>query len=390
MPQFAGAKFGEMSWTYHLDPLLSEHPEPLELALVRAFKRLAELYPDQSQSAVYTDEWDLGEELGSLKPVPLKVRKGLLAGERRAYRMALAKALKSLSTELFITTDPASIWPELGVSSVLLLSNGVEWQSKKPLLKSLLGKKDHPGWLAADRVVVQSDASRETLIQTFPQLERRVSVIPPILQEPLAPLEWAEQASIKVRYSGGRDYFLYAGPIREEAQLVELLKAYSLVKKWLLTSMPIIIAGPSTGWTPRFEQLLSTYKYRADVFLELDPEPEVFRQLVASAYLLVAPSPGLYAFYPVEWAWTAGIPVVLGKDPDTAEVAGQAVAMVPKGDIDQLAHTIMLLYKDENLRGKLVEKGQEHASIHHRDATLRAYASLFGQVSGGTSLISQP
>ncbi|ULQ52260.1 glycosyltransferase [Flavihumibacter fluvii] len=363
---------------YNIDPLLQELPRTAAQSLLDAIPDLALSIPDCRHLAITHDE-TLNFEAGTTDPpldlARLKIKARFWENPATARKNALARAFQANQVRLWFTTDPGSVLPGQPVKS-LLLSSARSLLSRQYYPQKRFSQPGVPNWTHAAAIIVPHHHDREALISIFPQLEKTVNVIYPALEEPVLPLSWAEQEQLKMRYSGGRDFFLYAGDLSESQDLIHLLKSYSLVKKWLMTGMPLIMAGPATDWTARLEKMLLTYKYRVDVSVYPDISQTDLKELVAGAYVLVNPGSSTTDAFALQWAFSAGTPVIASQSKDMSEFCKEAAQLSPAGDTDQLAHAMMILYKDEYLRSNLITKGKERAESLNRLNTLQQYKAV--------------
>lgn len=97
-------------------------------------------------------------------------------------------------------------------------------------------------------------------------------------------MEWEEREQIKNTYTEGREYFLFTGNIYPPDQLILLLKAFSHFKKWQLSNMKLVLAGPTNKKTAKLKEKLATYKYKEDVVILENPSPELTNRLFLAAY----------------------------------------------------------------------------------------------------------
>jgi glycosyltransferase involved in cell wall biosynthesis len=360
---------------YNIDPLLAEQASHAAHAQLNAIAELAEGLPAFRHLALTTSpELELQDNATGLELVRLPIPGSLFMSRKWAYRKKLSKWLQTNDVAAWITTDPGSVWSNMGAPAVLL-ANARELLSPLKLDKHTGLARQQPEWIHASLIILPFEADREAVLKALPGLASRCRVILPALEEKLDPITWSEQEQVKLRYSGGRDYFLFAGELAEEQELIHLLKSYSLVKKWLMTGMPLILAGAATDYTPTFEKLLSKYKYRSDVSIYSSLETREIQELVAGAYTLVLPSRSPDFAYPLEWAFAAGTPVLTIDAASLNELAGNATMASPPGDQDQLAHNMMILYKDEHKRNALIEAGRQRAETLNRASTLEQYRS---------------
>lgn len=181
-------------------------------------------------------------------------------------------------------------------------------------------------------------------------------VVQPAAEDPIPALSWAESESVKTQYTGGKDFFLFAGDMDEQHQLLELLKAFSLFKKWQQSNMQLVFAGYETNWAEVFEEKLASYKYRGDVVLLNDlPSAETTR-LIAASYAVVYPCTQPVLPLAIISAVKAGIAVIASDIPVNRE-ATSAACWVDNNTLQEgFAKAMMLLYKDESSKGDIIRQ----------------------------------
>jgi len=103
--------------------------------------------------------------------------------------------------------------------------------------------------------------------------------------------------------------------------------------------------------------------------------------LLAGTYLLSYPFRTGLPTWPLEWALSSGTPLLTTQDSDAQEICAAGASYAKSGDIDAWAHQMMVLYKDEHLRSKLIEKEQERSQELNQSKTLDQYAELLRLLS---------
>jgi Glycosyl transferases group 1 len=194
--------------------------------------------------------------------------------------------------------------------------------------------------------------------------------INPVMPGIVAALSWAETASIKTQYTAGRDFFLFTGDIDEHHQLIELLKSFSSFKKWQQSNMQLVIAGYPTLWTPLFEEKLSSYKYRHDTVLLKNLLPAEMAKLVAASYAMLCTATEKMLPLSLVQAIQSGVAVIARSNPANHQLTDAALWIDNNNVQEGFAKAMMLLYKDENHKGILVQKAKEEAKRFNRQQML--------------------
>jgi UDP-N-acetylglucosamine 2-epimerase len=163
------------------------------------------------------------------------------------------------------------------------------------------------------------------------------------------------QPGIAEKISDGKLFFLAIAEQHFADELVGLLKAFSKIKKMQQTNMRLVISGKPDK---NFQEQLNNYKYRADVIIHQPANFDEIKQLCEAAYAVVLPSgfddAGVYCISALQ----SGVPVVCIKGTASEQTAGNAALFFEKDDYTGLASCMMKLYKDEEGRKKLIEKGK--------------------------------
>ncbi len=350
---------------YYIDPLFQEtQAQPPGQPWLTAIPGLSAALPGYRHLALSFDPGTQMEAQSGLELLFLPLPRISFRSPQQDRNRTLRQWLQDPAHTLLVQFSAADWLSVPGARSLLFTSEADVQQA---------ARQRQQAWQEASLILLPYEQDRLSLAEAYPQIAPRMATLFPALEEPVEALGWAGQEQVKLKYTNGRDYCLYAGPLSEEAGVIQALKAYSNFKKWLLTGMPMVLAGPHTADTDRLEKKLETYKYKADISLYADLEEEEWKNLVAGAYMMVCPAATGYA-QPIAWAHSAGTPVVTVNDLRLREWVGTAAAWSEPGDLEQLAHSMMLLYKDENTRSQLIEKGREQAARQKRTDTIAALA----------------
>ncbi|MBP6686297.1 MAG: glycosyltransferase family 4 protein, partial [Lacibacter sp.] len=163
------------------------------------------------------------------------------------------------------------------------------------------------------------------------------------------------------------EYFIYTGSIHPRKNPVHLLKAFSLFKKRQRSNMKLVFAGRLAWKTDEFTKLLSTFRFRNDVVLTGYLDKKELAALVASAYALIYPSffEG-FGVPPLE-ALQCGVPAIVSNNSAMPEIGADAYLYIEPENPGDIAEKMMLIYKDEALRSRLIENGKKRLSLFSWD-----------------------
>lgn len=231
-------------------------------------------------------------------------------------------------------------------------------------------KRNTPKFLSkANRIVTVSEFSKKDITENYSIDERKIDVIYNGVKNNFHVINDEEKSTVKNKYTGDKEYFLYAGPIHPRKNLINLLKAFSIFKKRQKSGIKLVIAGRLAWKFVSFLQDLKSYKYRDDVVVTgYIPDDELV-QLMGGAYAFVYPSLFEGFGLPVAEAMRSGIPVITSSNSSMQEIAGDSALYADPREPSSIAEKLILIYKDENLRRKLIEMGIERSMQFNWDKT---------------------
>jgi len=226
----------------------------------------------------------------------------------------------------------------------------------------------------ATRVITVSEFSKKDIEQQYPLINKSIKVIPGAAREGFKPLSWEEKEQVKMSYTPeGNEYFICVGGISPRKNLMNVLKAFSLFKKWHKTNMKLVIAGRLAWNYVDFLQKLKTFKYKDEVILTGYLQEEALQKLTAAAYASIYVSNFEGFGLPIVEAMQAGVPVIAGKNSSMIEVGDTAALYADPENPKEIAEYMQLLYRDEQYRKVYIDRGLERAQLYSWDAAASAF-----------------
>jgi len=123
-----------------------------------------------------------------------------------------------------------------------------------------------------------------------------------------------------------------------------------------------VLAGRLAWKNDEFLSLLKTYKYKEEVVLTGYLEESELARLTASAYAAVYPSFFEGFGVPVLEAMQCGVPALTSKDSSMEEISEGVGLYFDPYNVDDIAYKLMFIYKNEDERKALIEKGKPVAA----------------------------
>lgn len=186
-------------------------------------------------------------------------------------------------------------------------------------------------------------------------------IIPPVVGTNTNSLSWSEKESLKISYTGGREYFLAAGSVPNTDFYISLLKGYSQFKKRQLSDMKLLVVTEPGPATEELEEKLKTYKYRHDVELTEQPELQEFEKLLSCAYAYIDLNTGNELSYPLLLAAQTATAVIAANTAVSRQLAPVATYFSAASLQQDVYEAISQLYKDENLKFTMAGSNKEAA-----------------------------
>ncbi|HSQ44390.1 MAG TPA: glycosyltransferase family 1 protein, partial [Ginsengibacter sp.] len=214
-----------------------------------------------------------------------------------------------------------------------------------------------------------SEFCKTDIIKQYKTNADKIKVVYEGINENFKEIGYEEKEKVKAKYTEGNEYFIYTGEIGTHKNLLNLLKGFSGFKKRQKSSMQLLIAGKQ-GWQyEEFFESLRLFKFKDDVKILKDPALEELVKITVAAYAMVQPSlHESFATQPLE-AMKSGVPVIASSTGALPEILADAALYADTRNFKEIAVKMMLLFKDENLRKEIIEKGKIQAEKFNWDIT---------------------
>ncbi|MBS1946837.1 MAG: glycosyltransferase [Bacteroidetes bacterium] len=277
------------------------------------------------------------------------------------YRYQLPALAKKNKADLLITTGgiiASSATAQCAWAAGIVQNK----QSSKSKSYYNLYKKKLKRTLSCAKVIFTvSQKNKMEAVQQYDVDANKIAVIKPFTTEGAKPPSWAERESTKTKFAAGKEYFMALMNHSDEG-LIDLLKAFSQFKKRLQSNMQLVLAGEMLINHIRFTEKMESFKYRADVHVYNQVEENILIKLIAASYGLILPFYEEGAGVDVLHALQAHTALVLDANSPLREIAGNAAWYADFKNSGSLANQLVLLYKDEKIRSRTVEKGKAQAA----------------------------
>lgn len=209
----------------------------------------------------------------------------------------------------------------------------------------------------AFRIATISEYSKYDITDTYKIDLNKIDNVSCGVKENFYPLNDELKKTARIKYAGGAEYFLFIGSMHPRKNIVRLLKAFEVFKKNTNSPLKLVLAGNIFWGDETVQSVISTMTAKNDIVFTGRISDDELVQLLGSAFALTF-VPTFEGFgLPIVEAFQSEVPVICSNTTSMPEVAGNAALLVDPLNIEDIAEKMNLLWVDQMLRVKLIEKG---------------------------------
>lgn len=297
--------------------------------------------------------------LVSTLPKPTEIK-----GAEWVHPDATKQLIAASSSNILIHFSPVALWakqlPSYFIPLTLPhLTGHLSW------LKSLIEKKRFNKTMQAAKKVLALD---EWHAQNRQGVERLY-----LEKAPLPSFEWSQLAPVRSALTDGNQYLL---AFVDTQDIIPIVKAFSVFKKWQLSTMSLVFVLDTEAEKDKAANLLLGYKYRDAV--ELVVIANFTLEWIAAAYLTIFSAMNSHRFQFLTYTMRYQIPFLMHQEnPDHPFICSEMAKAGEYFDFKQpdvLANHFKLYYKDEMYRAA---KGIEiHKAIQSEISQFQQKATI--------------
>jgi len=219
---------------------------------------------------------------------------------------------------------------------------------------------------SSDKIIAISENTKKDLLLNYKIKEEKVKVVYEGVDEafrPIADLKNGSLDMVKAKYGIRGDFILTVSLISPRKNMVNLIRAFSMLKKKGAINHQLVIVGKK-GWLYKevFEEAIASNYEKDIIFCDFVPQYDLVA-LYNAAGVFVYPS--LYEGFglPLLEAMACDCPVVASNCSSIPEVCADAALLVDPHDPAAFSEAILRILSGVTLRKSLVEKGRVRVSV---------------------------
>jgi glycosyltransferase involved in cell wall biosynthesis len=308
---------------------------------------------------------------GASPPWPHRLLGPLPGGDRRWRWTMLAGSIAGVTADRYygrpsLVHSPAGYGPRFRNARHLVTVHDLtvlthrEWHA--PRTSGFFGRVIPATLRSADRIVCDSEWTRQQVLERFPVDPGRVETVHLGVGSAFRPLPRSEAIErIAKRFGLEPPYVLHVGTLEPRKNHVGLLSAFEDLRRAGYPGRLALVGRDGWRVAPILERLASSPAREAVLRI-----PEAVEEDLAALYsacdLFVFPSLDEgFGFPPLE-AMACGAPVVASPRSALLEVLGEAAQQVDPDEHGTLGATLVALWRDEGARAKLSARGPAQAA----------------------------
>ena len=275
------------------------------------------------------------------------------------FEQALPPLLKKINADLFLSPDGyLSLKTKTKSIAVIHDLNFEHYPEDFPWMVRRYYRYYFPRFAKkATRIVTVSEFSKSDIIAKYGINPELIDISCNGMNERYAPLGEKEQIEIRTKYTSGEDYFIFIGALIPRKNVSNLFLAFDIFKSRTRSRLKLVIVGEKKWWTKSMQQHFQNMKYRDDVIFLGRQQVDTLRELLASALALTYVSYFEGFGIPILEAFACKTPVITANITSMPEIAADAALLCYPFNPESIAEAMIKIYKDEDLRNDLIEKG---------------------------------
>ena len=287
------------------------------------------------------------------------------------YEWSLSRYLRKLKPDLFVSPDGyLPLRSKVKTLAVIHDINFEHYPADLPFFNRIYYRYFFSKFARkATRIATVSAFSKKDISETYGISDTKIDVVYNGAGEEFKPVTEDKKAEIRAKYCEGKSFFIFIGSLHQRKNIANLLKAFDLFQNDSNSGYKMVFAGTKRWWTVEMEEAYQSMQHKADVIFTGRITDKELQELTASAFALTYVSLFEGFGIPIIEAFRCDVPVITSNTTSMPEIAGDAACLVDPFSIEDIANVMSKLYKNDNLRLNLIEKGRKRKEAFSWDNT---------------------
>lgn len=289
------------------------------------------------------------------------------------FEFQIPKILKRYKADLFLSPDGyLSLRTKVPQLAVIHDINFVHRPEDLPWLMAKYYNYFFPKFARiAKRIATVSFYSKEDITRSFKVDYDKIDVVYDGINPIFEPISEEEKMQVRLKYTGGCNYFLFVGALHPRKNVSGLLRAFDAFKSINDNPMKLVVVGGKMHKTGDIFETFEDMRYRDDVIFTGRVSTNELHHIYGAAFALTF-IPFFEGFgIPIVEAMSVGVPVICSNTTSMPEVGGNAVVYADPLKYDQITAAMVKITEDDELRKTYIEKGFEQKEKFSWDKTAR-------------------
>ncbi len=289
---------------------------------------------------------------------------------------------------------PLNVQPVAGTCPVVLTIHDVTFLKYPDRLNALrqryLATLTRYSARRARRVLADSAATRQDVVEAFGVPADRIDVVYPAFDADFRPLEPADREALaqldafRARHGLPQRVILYLATLEPRKNVDRLVHAYSRLVRHGIPHALVLAGGKGWGYETIFRAIEEhglQERVMLPGYVSRDEQPLWY----SAADLFVYPSQYEGFGLPALEAMACGVPVITSNASSLPEVVGSAGMTVNVDDVEALADAMLAVLTDEDLASRMRRAGLERAARFTWTAAAEACVLAYRKAAGPRS-----
>ncbi len=211
---------------------------------------------------------------------------------------------------------------------------------------------------SATRIATVSEFSKNDIVSKYSISPDKIDVVYNGVNTSFNAISINEQIAAKARFTNGEPYFIFVGATPPRKNIVNLFRAFDLLKQQNPGGHKLVLAGAKKWWASYIREEYENMTFREDVIFTGRVSAEDLNLLISSSEALVYVSLFEGFGIPIIEAMHCETAIITSNCTSMPEVAGDAALLVDPYSPQSISDAMFRICDEKTLRNELIERGR--------------------------------